>query len=356
MLESADITFILEHPCKVWDKDVLEFYQNSRLRREDTLAAYEEADHLEEDDFSIALLFFGGLQDFFEVEEEEVPEEGIPTPSPHEIPENSSAGINGESAETQVVTEVIMPLSVPTIAESVVSVCAKIVILEPVYLLSEITDIGRAAAEIVPDDTEVEIVLMMFWLFLILMFICNLEKRIAMMPGAPLVVEEEVVNISDEEGDVEVHSSILADQDPGLLSHPHISPLVELSSDSKVHVDIPLKQDHFDSSLLRRTVAVDFQLHPSLASSPSVSLAPEILSTPEDSADDYAHRTRCPVLIGCAQVGNIYCFSVSLENKGYLTLLCSLKLAPRLHSIRDSFCPLLSLEKTVGCVSARQMY
>ncbi|GMP51153.1 hypothetical protein CsSME_00017499 [Camellia sinensis var. sinensis] len=36
---------------------------------------------------------------------------------------------------------------------------------------------------------------------------------------------------------------------------------------------------------------------------------------------------------------------VSLEVQGYLTLRCSLKLAPRLHSIRASFCPLLSLEK-----------
>lgn len=37
--------------------------------------------------------------------------------------------------------------------------------------------------------------------------------------------------------------------------------------------------------------------------------------------------------------------SVSLEVQGYLTLRCALKLAPRLHSIRASFCPLLSLEK-----------
>ncbi|CAL5335128.1 unnamed protein product [Camellia sinensis] len=36
---------------------------------------------------------------------------------------------------------------------------------------------------------------------------------------------------------------------------------------------------------------------------------------------------------------------VSLEIQGYLTLRCSLKLAPRLHSIQASFCPLLSLEK-----------
>ncbi|KAK8952998.1 Transcriptional corepressor LEUNIG [Platanthera guangdongensis] len=54
---------------------------------------------------------------------------------------------------------------------------------------------------------------------------------------------------------------------------------------------------------------------------------------------------RCPVLLVCAQDGNICFFSVALEIKGYLTLLCSLKLAPRLHSIRASFCPLLSLEK-----------
>lgn len=37
--------------------------------------------------------------------------------------------------------------------------------------------------------------------------------------------------------------------------------------------------------------------------------------------------------------------SVSLEIQGYLTLRCSLRLGPRLHSIRASFCPLLSLEK-----------
>lgn len=39
------------------------------------------------------------------------------------------------------------------------------------------------------------------------------------------------------------------------------------------------------------------------------------------------------------------CCSVALEIQGYLTLRCSLKLTPRIHSIRASFCPLLSLEK-----------
>ncbi|RRT66909.1 hypothetical protein B296_00030035 [Ensete ventricosum] len=33
------------------------------------------------------------------------------------------------------------------------------------------------------------------------------------------------------------------------------------------------------------------------------------------------------------------------EISGYLTLVCSLKLAPRVHNIQASFCPLLSLEK-----------
>lgn len=37
--------------------------------------------------------------------------------------------------------------------------------------------------------------------------------------------------------------------------------------------------------------------------------------------------------------------SVALEIQGYLTPRCSLKLTPRVHSIRASFCPLLSLEK-----------
>ncbi|KAI5577350.1 hypothetical protein BDE02_09G106800 [Populus trichocarpa] len=52
-----------------------------------------------------------------------------------------------------------------------------------------------------------------------------------------------------------------------------------------------------------------------------------------------------PVLLTCTQDGSFSFFSVALEIKGYLTLSGSLKLAPRVHSIRASFCPLLSLEK-----------
>ncbi|CAK7329643.1 unnamed protein product [Dovyalis caffra] len=52
-----------------------------------------------------------------------------------------------------------------------------------------------------------------------------------------------------------------------------------------------------------------------------------------------------PVLLTCTQDGSLSFFSVALEIKGYLTLRCTLKLAPRVHSIRASFCPLLSLEK-----------
>ncbi|RAL50387.1 hypothetical protein DM860_016854 [Cuscuta australis] len=54
---------------------------------------------------------------------------------------------------------------------------------------------------------------------------------------------------------------------------------------------------------------------------------------------------RGPVLLTFTRDGNLSFFSVSLEVQGYLTLRCSLKLAPRLHSIRAAFCPLLSLEK-----------
>ncbi|KAI5673163.1 hypothetical protein M9H77_13527 [Catharanthus roseus] len=54
---------------------------------------------------------------------------------------------------------------------------------------------------------------------------------------------------------------------------------------------------------------------------------------------------RGPVLLAFARDGSLSFFSVSLEIQGYLTLRCSLKLTPRLHSIRASFCPLLSLEK-----------
>jgi WD40 repeat protein len=52
-----------------------------------------------------------------------------------------------------------------------------------------------------------------------------------------------------------------------------------------------------------------------------------------------------PVLLSLSRDGSLSFFSVSRETQGYLTLRCSLKLTPRLHSIRASFCPLLSLEK-----------
>ncbi|XP_057543067.1 uncharacterized protein LOC130821355 [Amaranthus tricolor] len=54
---------------------------------------------------------------------------------------------------------------------------------------------------------------------------------------------------------------------------------------------------------------------------------------------------RGPVLLTCTQDGSLAFFSVALEAKGYLTLRCALNLAPRVHRIRASFCPLLSLEK-----------
>ncbi|KAL2939281.1 WD repeat-containing protein 13 [Bienertia sinuspersici] len=52
-----------------------------------------------------------------------------------------------------------------------------------------------------------------------------------------------------------------------------------------------------------------------------------------------------PVLLTCTQDGSLAFFSVALEVKGYLTLRCALKLTPRVHRIRATFCPLLSLEK-----------
>lgn len=42
--------------------------------------------------------------------------------------------------------------------------------------------------------------------------------------------------------------------------------------------------------------------------------------------------------------GSVLC-SVAMEAQGYLTLVCGLKLAPRIYKFRSSFCPLLSLEK-----------
>ncbi|KAK1352219.1 WD repeat-containing protein 13 [Heracleum sosnowskyi] len=55
--------------------------------------------------------------------------------------------------------------------------------------------------------------------------------------------------------------------------------------------------------------------------------------------------SRGPVLLSFTRDGSLSYFSVSLEIQGYLTIRCSLRLGPRLHSIRASFCPLLSLEK-----------
>ncbi|KAK8706641.1 hypothetical protein V6N13_050196 [Hibiscus sabdariffa] len=52
-----------------------------------------------------------------------------------------------------------------------------------------------------------------------------------------------------------------------------------------------------------------------------------------------------PVLLTCTKDGSLSFFSVALEVQGYLTIRCSLKLTPRIHSIRASFCPLLSLDK-----------
>ncbi|KAJ4792448.1 transducin family protein / WD-40 repeat family protein [Rhynchospora pubera] len=63
---------------------------------------------------------------------------------------------------------------------------------------------------------------------------------------------------------------------------------------------------------------------------------------------------RCPVLLVCAQDGNLSFFSVAMEAQGYLTLVCSLKLAPRIYRFRASFCPLLSLEKGEFIVSGSE--
>lgn len=46
-----------------------------------------------------------------------------------------------------------------------------------------------------------------------------------------------------------------------------------------------------------------------------------------------------------ALIRRLFTCSVAVEVQGYLTLRCSLKLTPRIHRIRASFCPLLSLEK-----------
>ncbi|KAI7748307.1 hypothetical protein M8C21_012114 [Ambrosia artemisiifolia] len=59
----------------------------------------------------------------------------------------------------------------------------------------------------------------------------------------------------------------------------------------------------------------------------------------------FSLMTQGPVLLSLTRDGTLSFFSVSLKLQGYLTLRGSLKLAPRLHSIRASFCPLLSLEK-----------
>ncbi|TYJ40669.1 hypothetical protein E1A91_A04G157600v1 [Gossypium mustelinum] len=59
----------------------------------------------------------------------------------------------------------------------------------------------------------------------------------------------------------------------------------------------------------------------------------------------FSLMTKGPVLLSCTQDGSLSFFSINLESQGYLTLRCSLKLTSRIHTIRASFCPLLSLEK-----------
>ncbi|XP_076914222.1 uncharacterized protein LOC143573149 [Bidens hawaiensis] len=59
----------------------------------------------------------------------------------------------------------------------------------------------------------------------------------------------------------------------------------------------------------------------------------------------FSLMTQGPVLLSLTRDGCLSFFSVSLELQGYLTLRCSLKLDSRVHSIRASFCPLLSLDK-----------
>ncbi|TYI33863.1 hypothetical protein ES332_A04G164600v1 [Gossypium tomentosum] len=59
----------------------------------------------------------------------------------------------------------------------------------------------------------------------------------------------------------------------------------------------------------------------------------------------FSLMTKGPVLLSCTQDGSLSFFSINLESQGYLTLRCSLKLTSRIHTIRASFCPLLSLDK-----------
>lgn len=63
---------------------------------------------------------------------------------------------------------------------------------------------------------------------------------------------------------------------------------------------------------------------------------------------------RGPVLLTCTKDGSLSFFSVALEVGGYLTLRCSLMLAPRAWNIQASFCPLLSLEKGEFIVSGSE--
>ncbi|KAK9164262.1 hypothetical protein Syun_005164 [Stephania yunnanensis] len=63
---------------------------------------------------------------------------------------------------------------------------------------------------------------------------------------------------------------------------------------------------------------------------------------------------RSAVLLACAQDGTLSFFSIALELNGYLTQRCSLKLSPRVHPIRASFCPLLSLDKGEFIVSGSE--
>lgn len=78
---------------------------------------------------------------------------------------------------------------------------------------------------------------------------------------------------------------------------------------------------------------------------------PVLLTLSRDGSLSFFRLTSKIYVVFIVQSWNHYlmmtfwCCSVTLEVQGYLTLRCALKLAPRLHNIRASFCPLLSLEK-----------
>ncbi|KAK8970940.1 hypothetical protein KSP40_PGU000872 [Platanthera guangdongensis] len=89
MLEEAGLSFVLEHPCKIMDKEVLEFFATAKLRNDDSLIKSKVAG-------AKIKIWERRIGQAVMEEQQEV----SPAVIPSEIPDALTAGIEGESLPT----------------------------------------------------------------------------------------------------------------------------------------------------------------------------------------------------------------------------------------------------------------